>query len=337
MTTARDFIYLALKEAGVLGVGQDPLAEDINDAFTLLSRMLAQWQKKRWLVPNLIDVSAIGNNQKSNLIGPNQYYNTPRPDKIQAAYFIQLAGGNASNNVSFQLAPVWSYEDYSNLALKELNSWPQYFFYDGAYPNGNVYIWPIPSNQYEIHLIVKGSLLFSTPEIGIINDIGLISGGAGYVDGIYNNVDLITVTGTGTGAKAQLTVVGGIIVQTFITDFGDGYAVGDTLTQATVPGGLGYLLSVNGISPTGTGNEFTLDSVFEMPPEYEEAIHYNLAVRLRSMYQLQPDLMQNRLAANALRTIRQANVQIPSLKMPGSLRFNKGNGNGFYIFNADAR
>src|ERR1700761_5765142 len=94
MATARDFIILALKEAGVLGVGQTPLAEDINDCFVLLNRMLAQWQKRRWLVPNLIDVKAIGNSRISNLIGPGQYYNSPRPDKIQAAYFKQLVSGN---------------------------------------------------------------------------------------------------------------------------------------------------------------------------------------------------------------------------------------------------
>src|SRR6185312_1361339 len=108
MTTARDFITLAMKEAGVLGVGQSLLAEDINDGFTILNRMLAQWQKKRWLVPSLYDVSAPGNSQKSNLIGPNQYYNALRPDKIQAAYFKQL-NGNTADQVSFKLIPIWSW------------------------------------------------------------------------------------------------------------------------------------------------------------------------------------------------------------------------------------
>ena len=93
MTTARDFVTLALKEAGVVGVGQTPLPQDINDCFTLLQRMLAQWQKRRWIVPNLIDVYNVGNSARSNLIGPGQYYNSARPDKIQAAYFKQISGG----------------------------------------------------------------------------------------------------------------------------------------------------------------------------------------------------------------------------------------------------
>src|SRR5882762_3470051 len=103
MSTARDFLILAFKESGVLGLGQTLNDEDINDGFKLLNRMLAQWQKRRWLVPNLMDVSALGNGLKSNLIGPGQYYNSARPDKIQAAYFKQLTGGLASNNVSYPL------------------------------------------------------------------------------------------------------------------------------------------------------------------------------------------------------------------------------------------
>src|SRR6266568_4197567 len=158
MSTARDFVVLAMKEAGVTGVGQTPLSEDINDCFTLLTRMLNLWQKKRWLIPNLIDVSAPGNGQVSNLIGPGQYYNSLRPDKIQAAYFKQLNSGGgfssgfdagfnsqgASNDVSYFLTPIWSYEDYARIGLKNLNSWPSFYFYDGAFPYGNVFIWPIP-------------------------------------------------------------------------------------------------------------------------------------------------------------------------------------------------
>ena len=49
MTTARDFVTLAMKEAGVLGVGQTLLAEDINDGFTILNMMLEEWQQAKWL------------------------------------------------------------------------------------------------------------------------------------------------------------------------------------------------------------------------------------------------------------------------------------------------
>jgi hypothetical protein len=189
MPTARDFITLAMKEAGVLGVGQSLLAEDINDGFTILNRMLAQWQKKRWLVPSLYDIAASGNSLKSNPIGPGQYYNALRPDKIQAAYFKQIGGafnsdfsnsfnisnGGDNSQVSFQLIPIWSWEDYARVQLKELSSWPQYFFYDAAFPYGNVYIWPIPTSAYEVHLVCKSPIGFTTQlASGTINSNGAL-------------------------------------------------------------------------------------------------------------------------------------------------------------------
>lgn len=156
------------------GVGQTPNAEDINDGFRLLTQMLNYWQKRRWLVPNLIDVSAIGNSEQYNLIGPGKHYNSLRPDRIQAAYFKQLNSGGSGfdggfdsgfggsgdngNNVSYFLRPIWSYEDYARIGLKGLNSWPMYFFYDASFPYGKVYIWPIPTSSYEIHLLVKGPI-----------------------------------------------------------------------------------------------------------------------------------------------------------------------------------
>jgi hypothetical protein len=325
MATAREFITLAMREAGVLGLGQTLNAEDINDGFTLLNRMLAQWQKRRWLVPNLYDVSAIGNGLKSNPIGPGQYYNAARPDKIQAAYFKQLSGGGGSSQVSYPLQPIWSYEDYSRIALKELQAWPSYYFYDAAFPSGNVYIWPVPTSAYEVHLICKGPIGFTIQlEEGQISNAG-----SGYVDGNYLAVPFTSVSSAGSGGTADVTVAGGIITAVEISDPGDGYKIGDVLTilNSNLGGtGSGFLWTVIRVTDS-------LDAEFNMPPEYEEAIHYNLCIRLTSMYQMPPNPVQGALASVALNTIKKANAQIPKLRMPPQLQF--GGNYGFYIFNAD--
>lgn len=327
MATARDFITLAMKEAGVLGVGQTLLAEDINDGLTLLNMMLAEWQVKRWLVPSLHETVNVGNNAKSNLIGPGQYYNVARPDKIQTAYFKQLNGGGTSNEVSFPLTPIWTYEDYALIALKNLNSWPQFFFYDGAFPYGNVYIWPIPGPEYEIHLVIKSPIGFTIQ----INGGDIQFPGAGYTDGVYVAVPLINLTGFGAGATANITVAGGIVTDFEIQDPGDGYVIDDMLSvNNTFLGGTG-----NGLIWRVTSVTDSLDAEFNMPEYYRSAVHYNLCVRLRSMYQYPPDVMQNRLAKNGRDTIKNANIAIPTLRMPAPLRFSRNS--SFYIFNADAR
>lgn len=235
--TARDFIILALKESGILGVGQTPLAEDINDCLVLLQRMTAQWQTRRWMVPGLTDIVQVGNNAISNTIGPGGYWNVPRPDKIQAGYFIQLNTGLTP--VSLPLAATFSYEDYARITIKNLNSLPDTFFYDGNNVNGlgNIFIWPIPSAVYEIHLIVKSQLGWPT----------------------------------------------------------------------------------------------NINSLFTLPDQYAEAVHYNLALRICSMYSVDPKPSTGGLAKVALNTIKVTNTQIPELQMPPALR----QGKAFNIFNPD--
>ena len=56
-----------------------------------------------------------------------------------------------------------------------------------------------------------------------------------------------------------------------------------------------------------------------LPPEYYNAILYNLAVRLRASYQLPMDPGLIALAEDGLAVIRQGTVQIARLRMPGAI------------------
>lgn len=225
MTTAQDIISLSLKEAGVMGVGQAPQPEDFTDALTLLNGMMGQWQRRRWLVYHLIDVTCTGTGALSYSVGPSGDFNIPRPDKIEAAFFRQTVNVPAANNVDYPLTPIWSREQYNDIELKSLSSFPQCYFYDSAWPLGYVYFWPLPSNQYVMHISIKDTL------------------------------------------------------QTFAG----------------------------------------LTDVINLPPEYFEALHYNLAARLRPLYQLPPDPGIVQLAKLALNTIKNANAQVPAMEMPGDL------------------
>lgn len=221
MTTARDLILLTLKEAGALGVGQTALAEDTTDAMRILNAMLAQWQRRRWLIPSLTDVSLPATGAVSYTVGLGGNFNIPRPDKIQYAYARQTVPSQP-NLIDYPLGQIFSRENYSQISLKTLNSFPSYFFYDAHWPLANLYVWPVPSSNFDIHLVIKDTLQ----------------------------------------SFANLT---------------------DTVT---------------------------------LPPEYEEAIRYNLAVRLRPLYQLPPDPTLTSLAKVSLNTIKNANAQVPTLDVP---------------------
>lgn len=321
MPTARDFITLAMKEATVLGVGQSLLPEDTNDGLTYLRRMMAVWQKKRWLVPSLYDIAVVGNNQKSNKIGPGQYWNAARPDKIQSAYIIQLNSGS-STPVSLPCRLIPSYEDYSRIIVKDLNSLPYAVFYDGAYPYGNVYFYPVASPNYECHLILKGNINWQQQI-----DTGRFVGGTGYVNGVYPAVPLIGGGENQQGATVNITVAGGIVTVADLQDPGQNYVINDVLgvDNANLGGtGQGFIFTV-------TNTTISLDSQFDMPEEYEEAIHYNLAIRLCSGYSIPVSPDTRRLAKSSLNTIRVSNTQIPTMSMPPGLRST----NGFSLWNPD--
>lgn len=237
--TARQILTLAFKEAGILGVGQSLLAEDVSDGFIYFSRMLKQWQNKRWLVPALTTINALGDGAQSHSVGSGGYFNyAVRPDKINSAYFVQVNTGPTP--VSLPLTDLFSKENYDRIAIKLLNSFPTHFFYDNAWAGGlgNLYVWPIPSSSYRIYLTIKSDLMFPTD----------------------------------------------------------------------------------------------IDSVFSLPDEYLEAIHYNLAIRLCSAYQVQAQDETKRLAKSSLNTIRNSNTQVPELIMPAGLQ--AGN-KGFNLYNPD--
>lgn len=157
-TTGGDLLALVLKDAGVVGVGQTPLAEDTQDALSRLNLMLGEWAQDRWMVYHLLDVSVVATGATSYTIGLGGNFNTPRPDIIEAAFVRQLQG-SAPQPPDTPLRIIRAREDYSRITLKTLQTFPQYLFYDPAFPLGLVYPWPVPnSGQYEVHVLVKDQL-----------------------------------------------------------------------------------------------------------------------------------------------------------------------------------
>jgi hypothetical protein len=155
--TPNDLIKLALRQIGVVGVGQTPQAEDVNDAFSVLNMMLAQWNRKRWLVFHLVDSSLVATGAQSYTVGPGGNFNIQRPDRIESA-FVRNLGAPTPNRVDYPLQVIDAYEDYANIALKTQPGFPQIVFLDTGPLFGTVYFWPVPGPMYELHLIFKAEL-----------------------------------------------------------------------------------------------------------------------------------------------------------------------------------
>lgn len=156
--TTGDLITFVLRASGINGVGQTPLAEDSNTGLEFLRMLIAQWQRKRWLVWSEQELSVVATGNNYYTIGAGQEFDTARPDKIHAAWCrMQPFGG--PNPVDIHLAIIESHEDWAGVTIKDLKSLPSAVFYDSSFPVGRVHFYPVPPAAiYEMHLVVKASL-----------------------------------------------------------------------------------------------------------------------------------------------------------------------------------
>ena len=92
--------------------------------------------------------------------------------------------------------------------------------------------------------------------------LGTVTAGSGYTDGVYNDIPLTTLTGTGSGGRLKtLTVTTGAVASVVRLELGtgSGYAIGDTLSCAA-----------SYIGGTGSGFVYTITNVIQEP--YDDII-----------------------------------------------------------------
>jgi len=196
-----DICRASLKECGAIGVGQTPLAEDINDAWARLQWMLMQWERKRWLVYHLVDLQTNSTGATYYTVGPGGDFDTGqrsmRPARLSSCFVRQLFMGagtppqsiwdagqstwdggqtgwdgspqpsQGNNDVDYWLEILNSKEDYNRITLKGLMAGPgEAAFLDTDWPQALLYIWPIPQPfKYQIHatFYMQLQIQFLTP------------------------------------------------------------------------------------------------------------------------------------------------------------------------------
>lgn len=161
-TTVLQLCSEAIRECGAIGVGQTALQQDIDEAQSRLQWMLQQWERKRWLVYHLVTLSKTSTGAQSYSVGPAGDIDTGvgsvRPARIESAFLRQLTQSQP-NQIDYPLEILESREDYNHIALKQLQSFPGYVFYDSDWPLGRVFAWPVPqASIYALHISVMAQL-----------------------------------------------------------------------------------------------------------------------------------------------------------------------------------
>lgn len=156
-TTCLQAIWLALRMAGRINDQQlvTDTSKDVDDAMSLLATMVAQWQRRRWLVWDEQETVLTSTGATSYTIGAGGAFNIARPDRISNA-FVRLLPGSGTLSVDIPLSIIEAKEDYIKIAVKQLQSLPTALWYDSAYPLGVLYFWPVPpAGAYELHVNIK--------------------------------------------------------------------------------------------------------------------------------------------------------------------------------------
>lgn len=98
--------------------------------------------------------------------------------------------------------------------------------------------------------VASGKVVSFGSSITNNSNLNVVNVGAGYTDGVFANVELVSTTGYGQGARATIQVSAGTIETATVTSGGLGYASGDLLTISSMGQNIGFgaLFSVVSIS-----------------------------------------------------------------------------------------
>jgi hypothetical protein len=155
---AADLIRTALINAGAVSLVQTIYAEDLYLGLGTLNALLAQWQRKRWLVWTDVDTPLISTGAATYTVMPGGDFDIARPDKLEAA-FVRMLNTPGPTTMDTPLAIIDAAEDWAVVAIKNLSTFPSAVYYESAYPGGVLHVWPIaPAAQYEIHIVTKAKL-----------------------------------------------------------------------------------------------------------------------------------------------------------------------------------
>ena len=153
MTTALDIIEGAMSEINMLAAGETVSAEDADLCLSRLNSMVDAWGLENLMCYATTETTfTLPASTTSRTIGASQQIDVARPVRIELGSFSRL------NSVDSPINPVGRSE-YNAVTLKStVGGRPDYAFFDGGSPTGNVYFWPPCADALEIHLVTLAPL-----------------------------------------------------------------------------------------------------------------------------------------------------------------------------------
>jgi hypothetical protein len=136
MSTAIELITLALKDAGVIGEGQIPSSETVNDALTTLTDMLEVWQIDG-VTPFAEVVTSLP------VTGASSY-------SITTPFDLEFVTYSSDNVNKYPLEEV-TLEEFTNLTNNSTGGIPSKYTYSVGATSGTLKVYPNPSSGYLLY------------------------------------------------------------------------------------------------------------------------------------------------------------------------------------------
>jgi hypothetical protein len=130
-----------------LGTGETPTADEITDGLDALNAMLDSWWLERMAVFAIQErLFALTVGTQNYPIGPGAVapFNVERPVKIETAY-VRVSG------VDYPLSVI-DYDRWTSIGYKANQGIPQWVYYEPTVPEGELFLWPIPSVAMTLYL-----------------------------------------------------------------------------------------------------------------------------------------------------------------------------------------
>jgi hypothetical protein len=339
-TTCQQVMWLALRAAGRIDDAQSvsDTSADWDMAFSMLNGMVSQWQRRRWLVPNLVDTWTNSTGAQSYTVMPGGDFDIPRPDRIESAF---ARFGTITQRSSYALgflpsAPPASGGLWNNAGVLS--------FVAGV--NAPAWAAALPTSP------PAGGGYWN--DVGVISDVQgpiAVSGWAGTLPadptnlhlggppagGFWDDTGVVGIVPGASDTPPSPVAINGFDYPLNVIQSREDYNkvslkglstwVGSVFYDAAFP--VGRLFFTAGVPISGLfelhistkatiGGYATSADALNLPPEYVEALTTNLPLRIMALDPKgpQPTPIQLGLARAALQTIRTANLQLSHMEMP---------------------
>lgn len=129
----------------------NPTAAELNDALEALNLMLSDWSTSPLGIHKLTRVTfPTVARTGAYTIGSGADIDTVRPNRIGVSFCRDMGQDS-------RIEPI-SAEDYADKGDKFIEATPEELYYEKSYPQGVVFLWPVPDKVYDVFLYIQSPL-----------------------------------------------------------------------------------------------------------------------------------------------------------------------------------